>query len=240
MTTVLDLITNAFAEFGQYAVGETVPSADAAFALARLNRMLDNWSTRQLYSYCSNEVTVPFGTSKQSYTIGRSAADFDYDRPVKIEDARLVLISSTPYVYIPLDVMNMDEYSDLRVPGLSSSIPTRLYYQATYPNGTLWPWPYPTTVTNMLHMHVWNKLASLASLSAVISLAPGYEEAVTLSLAERLCPAFGKQISQDLKDQARKARADIQSLNSEPNKLKTDYPESAGQAQGTYLTGWFK
>jgi hypothetical protein len=241
MTTAGDMISNSLMEIGALAQGETAAASDLAFGLSKLNRMLDLWNTRSLFVYCITNTSFPFSASQQSYTIGPAAtsADFTATRPVRIDRANLVLVSSTPHVQTPLWVMNVDDYSSLRIPALSSTFPTRLYYQATYPKGTLWPWPYPTDVTNELELYMWTALSEFATTASTVSLPPGYEEALTLTLAESMCPAYGKQIDPGLARFASQARANVQALNSGALPLRSDVPQMSGGQAGffNYRTG---
>lgn len=235
MATVLDMIKNAMIDIVALAQGETPPTAESTWALSQLNMMIDSWRTRRLYVYYIAKASYPFAVSKQSYTIGRGAgADFVADRPVKIETANLVLSGGERQ---PLEVFNIEDYASLRIPVLAST-PARLYYQPTYPNGTLWPWPYPTDVAQELELFSWMQLASFATVNDAVALPPGYELAMKLSLAEILCPGYGKAIPESLAALARQARANIMSLNSVPPSFSTDFPalQSAG-AYFDHLTG---
>lgn len=234
MSTVLDLLTNAMAEIGAVAQGETLSANDAAFCLSKANRMLNSWRTRRLNAYCIAKNEYAFGTSKQSYTIGPSGADFTATRPERIDSANVILVSSDN-ARIQLWVVNVKDYAALQLPALSSIFPTRLYYQATFPNGTLYPWPYPTTATNKLELFTWQQIAEFASLGADLSLPPGYEDAITYSLAEALCPAYGREISASLHALALEARTNIRSLNIDTPRQSSDlYP---GPGEWDYRTG---
>lgn len=241
MATYADLIANALIEIGAIATGETPSASDLALGLSKLNRMIGLWNAQSLLVPYVDSAEFAFGTSKQSYTIGpaASSADFTSARPIRIVAASIVLVSSSPYTYIPLDVMNVEEYGDIRVPATSSTIPTRLYYKPTVTKGTLYPWPYPTVVTNKLSIDYWAQLAEVATADT-IALAPGYEEALTTSLAEALGPSFGRTIAPELEKQAQMARSVIKGLNSQAPKLGSDFPGSGSRGAFNYLTGGFR
>lgn len=198
---------------------------DLALALGWLNRMIDRWNADRLNIYYMADDSYAWTTSKQSYTIGPTLADFTAVRPAKIERANLIVVSTDPDYRKPLEVIDVSDYSEITVPAQSGSEPDRIYYKATYPNGTIYPWPYPENdadvLLNKLELFTWAQLSALAALSASIYLPPGYEDAITLSLAEKLCIPFEKAVPQALAREASKARGIIKSLNANPAKLKT-------------------
>src|SRR5262249_22300097 len=61
----------------------------------------------------------------------------------------------------------------------------------------------------------------IAGLKSAISLPPGYRQALTLTLAERLCPSFEKQPHPLLIQSASKARQAIFQNNSESPRINT-------------------
>ena len=235
-STALDIITAALIEIGVLAQGETASASDSAFCLGKMNRMLGSWNTRRLYCYCIAHATYDIVTSKQSYTIGPSAADFIALRPIKILAANMIITSATPDSRFPLEVINVDDYNQISAPALSAPYPSTLYYQATYPNGTLWPHPYPTDTANSLELFAYTQLAQFINLTQRISLPAGYEDAIVYSLAEALCPSYGRPVTVELAMLARQARSNVQSLNVQTPKVVTDAPGMAG-TDFDYLTG---
>jgi hypothetical protein len=213
MATGTSLITAALQEINAIAQGEAVPATDETFVLGKLNRLLDSWNLQQRYVFFVGHASYEFATSKQTYTIGPSGADFTAPRPVRILRANLILVNQTPDNHFPLTVINWARYADHSVPALASGIPIKLYYQETIPSGSLWPWPYPTVTTNKLELFTWNQLTAIASVGATYNLAPGYEDAIILSLAETLCSSYGKPLAPELAMNAQKARGAITGPN---------------------------
>jgi len=76
-------------------------------------------------------------------------------------------------------------------------------------------------LANKLEIFSLVQLDSFASLGTAVDLPPGYQEAITLSLAEKLSLPFAKSVTADLRDDARKARAIMTSLNTKPLRLAT-------------------
>ena len=235
--TGLTIIQNALLYLNKLGVGQSITEADQTLGLKQLNLLIDRWRVKRSYVIYFNHASYSFDTSQQSYTIGQDSADFEADRPIKIIRANLIRTGDDPNTHIPLLVYEMDEYASLSVPATSGQEPDRIYYQPTFPNGTLWPWPYPENdadiLANELELFTWSYMTSWATTDTSVDLAPGYEDALTLSLAERLTVPYGVAMNPELKDQARQARASIARINTIPKKIATrDYgiPMSEGYA----------
>lgn len=226
------MFTNALVDIGVLAIGQTISTEDLELCRTKFNRMLGQWNTQRRFAYYMRDQAFTITASQQSYSLGTSANSADFvitagtERPVKIERARLVLVAPSPDSESELPVINWDQRANESTPALSATVPTRLYYQPTFPNGTLWPTPYPTTTTNKIRLFWWAQLAAIASgqTGTNVDLPPGYEDALTLSLSEIMCLPFGKGISQDLASQSRTARENIRALNSKPPLMVTDWP----------------
>lgn len=234
MPTPTVIFTNALTDLGRIATGGSGTAADLELCRLHFNRMLGQWNTQRRFAYYIYNQAFTFSASQQSYTLGTSANSANFvitagtERPVKIERARLVTVASTPDSESEIPVLDYDQYANISSPAGSATVPSVVYYQATYPNGTLWPVPYPTVTTNKLRLFWWIQLVSVASgdVGTNVNLPPGYEDAITLSLMESICMPFGLKISQDLKERARMSRLNIAALNSKPPMMRTDYPTS--------------
>lgn len=235
-TTGTDICTAALRKINVLGQGQTLGADDGAHALDELNTMLDSWQTEGPFCFVTGHASYPWATSKQSYTIGPSGADFTATRPIKIQAANVV----TGGVRLPpLKLIDADEYARISVPALSSSYPLALYYQPTSTRGTLWPWPYPTNTSDSLELFVLTQLSSWATLVTEVDLPPGYKAAIVNSLAEILCESFGRPLTETLALQARKARAAIQTINRKTAKLMSDVPGGGGAGDFDYRIGPF-
>lgn len=157
-------------------------------------------------------------TSAQPAT---SAPDFPIPstRPVKIVNANIILNNNGNIVRVPMRIVDADWWANQRVPQIQTTLPTHLYYQPEFPNGLLYFWPVPQ-VAYPAELETWINLSQLA-LNDSFVMPPGYEDAVTYSLAEALCPSFGRQPDPTLINLAMKARALIQGLNSDAPLITT-------------------
>lgn len=233
----VDLFRGALETLGVLGAAATAPRAeDTDLCVRRYNSMVTRWNTRRRNSSAMQEESFAFTTARLSYTIGAStnspAPNFSVSRgnaPTNIYAAQLVLTNVTPNVQLQLAVINVDQWQEITIPSLPSTFPNTLYYVRPglgTLNGTLRPWPsYPTATSYQLNLSWWNQmpLIAITDVTTPIALPDGVEEAVILSLAERLWLMFPKRTDlEELKRQARLARADMQSPNVPPPKISTN------------------
>jgi len=248
--TAQDIIVNSMIEVGALAQGETPASNDAAYVFGKANRLSSQWSTRSLFIWTVRSDRYTLIPSQRSYTIGRApGADFVADRPLGprepgngIKNANIVLTSVSPEVRVPLRLLDDDEWASIWVLDVPTTLPVALYNDGAYPNSTLYLWGWPTQA-NDLELFTNQQLPQFPDLVTPIELATGYEEAFILTLAESIGPAFGQPITADLRENARRARAAIQSLNSSSPKIGTDVPEmpnSGPRSTFNYRSGTFQ
>src|SRR5690349_11443785 len=207
------------------------------------NRLISQYSTRRLFMFTVAAQRFTLTPSQTSYTIGPTG-DFVTARPTFIKNANIVLTSVSPEVRVPLDIWDDDQWADTRVQPIPPTLPTAIYYDGglsqTAGLGTIYFWGYPT-VANDFAMFAPQFLTQFADLTTSVTFAPGYEEMLVTSVAERMCPQWGLAVNATLAEQARRARAAVVSLNSRsaPN-LSNDAANINGQPQKpyfNYLTG---
>jgi hypothetical protein len=233
--TIVELLTDAAIEIGAIAAGETLEADDYALLLRKFNRMMGQWNLREVLKYTvriDRYTLTP--VNQASYSIGRgTGAVFVADRPVRIVRANLVLTNAAPEVRVPLAILDDDDWAAIAVTAITSSIPRALYPDGAYPNENLFLWPEPSVAYD-LELFTWQALERFANPSDVVSAPPGYLEAMTLTLAEKICSAFGKTRSEELRDDAAKARAAVVSINSQLPRPVIDSPRLAGRDGGQF------
>lgn len=152
-------------------------------------------------------------------------------RPTSIESAAIILNSTPDKVTLPLNIRGDDWWAGNQVKTLVSSLPTDLYYSQDWPNGSLFLWPIPN-IAYGLELETRFLLSNI-TLDSVFSLPEGYEEAVTVTVAEGICTPFGKPVPADLPSRAMRARAAIQANNNLAGPLIT---MAAGMPGGRDMT----
>ena len=252
MATAQDIITDALLEIGVLSgPGQTPSTAHSSFALNRLNQMVGEWNTRRPFLYTVDINRYTLTPSQETYTIGPASTspDFTAPRPVGPGPGNGIIwanivIPGDPDVFLPLNIMGDEEWANMRVRSVGTTVPIAIYNDGANPKSTLYLYGYPT-VANELELFTRHQASEFASLASTFEAPAGYQKAMTLTLAENLAPipAFvrlGAQWSQLQADNARKARAAIAGLNSAPNNLSND---AAGLTAGgvrsnfNWLTG---
>lgn len=217
----IDIITQAMIEIGVLDPNETPTGPEANLVLIKLNRMLDSWNADKRYVYTVQFNQYPIVPNLQPHTIGpASGATFQVNqRPVKLESCQLILNNVTPEIRYPMNVRDSVWWSQKSAFAVSGSLPTDVYYEPDWPNGSLFLWPVPTT-NYLLELTTWTVLGEL-QLASIFCMPPGYMDAVVYSLAIALCPSFATQPSPALALLAAKAIERIQSANIKSPRLGT-------------------
>lgn len=220
--TPRDLITGSLRLIGVVASGETPPASELTDGMSALNDMLDSWSVEGLIVYKTTRESFALVANQAQYTMGTSGTpDFSSARPVDIEDAAIELTTSSPTVEVPMDILNDHQWAAEKIKGTTSTIPTKLHPQGTYPNETFDIWPVPQTNYNLI-LYTKKPLTTFTSLSTAISVPPGYQRAMRYNLAIELAPEYGKEPSQTVLDIADKSRRWVKRQNSKPRYLEMD------------------
>lgn len=248
MPSPLTIMDNALRDISAIGAGESsAGGSDATMALSHYNRIINRWQSLSRMSYFEFSQSFTFSVSQPSYTLGitGSGADFVITgagvgvRPPKINRAKLVITSSSPYSEIDIPVIYVAEYESIPVPLMTGTQPYAVYYKPTFPNGTLYPVPYPTITSNQLKLYFGSQLAqvAMADITTNIDMPPALEDALTFTLSERLCIPYGKEVPSELKIQAAGARQAYSQLNdSDPVFISTGlYGE-----QGIYDNLWMR
>ncbi len=207
--TIADLLAEALEELGVLAPGESPSDEDSETALRRLNRLLDAWNADHRAIYVNTPATYVLTPSLQPHTIGSSGATFTVtSRPVSIEAANIVVDGIR---HTPLKLRDESWWMGLSDPTLTGEIPSDLNYRESWPNGALYLWPVPTSAHTLELLT--RGLLSAVAMSDTFTMPPGYHEAVVLTLAEKLAVPFERQVSPDLRQDARTARARVFGAN---------------------------
>jgi hypothetical protein len=202
--TPLDVISGALEDLCVIPAGGTPGGGILTLGLRHYNRMVEYLAAQRLGWYEVNEAFT-FSASQQSYTIGKAGSGANFimtaggERPPKFDRAKLVLTAGSPDTEIVLPIYTVQEYSAIAQPAQSAAEPGVIYYVPDFPNGKLFPVPYPTTTTNQLRLYWKNQLATVlvAAISTDIPVPPGVQDALTWELLRRCAPAFGWTLTAD-------------------------------------------
>lgn len=201
-----EVIEAALQELGILVSGGTLGSDDFAWGLGKMNRMLNSWSAAGINLHYRVKESFSLAGGTPDYTIG-SGADFDTPRPNKIESA---FIRDTGHDY-PVGVRPISEYWDL-TEKTTESRPLKLYYDPTYPDGTIYLYFTPDSAYS-LYFISQKPLVTYPKVTTEILLPGEYEDAMVLGLAIRFAPRYGKAVSRDLRLSAKEAHGNLIGLN---------------------------
>lgn len=204
-TTAAIIITDALKEIVVLGEGETPSAGMLADGLRMLNRLLDTFSTASEWAYFASQEQSAL-TGQQTLTIGPTG-NIVAQRPIKIETAT---VDRNGITY-PVKVIDNERYDILTYKALAGANTQAIYYEATYPNGTIYLYPIATGCT--LKMRVLNSVKQFATSATQIDLPEGYEDAIMLSLACRMAPGYGRPISPDTRTAKRAAMNAIKRTN---------------------------
>jgi hypothetical protein len=210
--TAQQLIRDALLELGAIAPGETPTAAEFQDSFRRLNELVDSWGTLRLTMRTVARATCAIVADQTTYTIG-DGGDFDVERPTFLDNATLLLASSTPATEIPLGAFTEQSWQAVSQKDLTNPQPTNYYYEPSMPLATLTPWPVPTDASNTLVIYFPEVVAQFADQSTEYTLAPGYARALRLNLSLDLALMFARPVPQTLQMSAADALGDIKRLN---------------------------
>lgn len=216
MATAQDLIKDALKELGVMGVADALDADVGAFGLGKLNRILDNLNAEKAGLYAEQIAAFTLTPALQPHTIGASGATWTATAPVAILGANLILSGGSRE---PITVRDAAWWLSLSDPTLSGD-PTDLRYEPSpWPKGSVYLWPVPSTAYQV-ELYTRIPLAAMV-LTTTFAMPPGYQDAITLTLAEDLAGPMGTQIAPDLRRKAFAARARIQANNARTPALST-------------------
>ena len=232
---VSTVIAEAIYEVRLLQPGNSVPPDTSALVLSNLNRLLDDWNVEAAGAYVIEFPTFTYTPGLSPHTIGPTGTFVMDPRPTDLLGANTITGSGASAVRYPITLKDADWWRSVLVPGWGTNYPTGVYYDPSWPNGSLYYWPVPSAALTA-ELEVRGTFAQVTDAST-IWLPPGYRNAVTLTLAEMITPAFGgaAQLSPITKEKAQEARGRIFGNNVEMPRIDT---ADAGMP-GRNLPPWF-
>ena len=250
----LDIIRMAMAEIGAIDPREVPDGQEAITTLYKLNRLIDSWNADQRFVYANKFIYGLLTPNLQPHLIGPGGsanfnqADGINQRPVEIVEANILLNANAqaPFIGQATVRVNVTVHQDKGswwskkiAPGIQSVIPTDMYYEPDWPNGSMFLWVVPT-VAYPLELLVWTVLQQYG-MDDVVYLPPGYLDGLVYDLAKSIAPSFQMQWTPLLEDLRRTALRRIQGPNLASPTFGTRDSGLPGKTTGTrsdynYLT----
>ena len=180
MTTVSDLVIDSMFAAKVLGQDQTPTSGDTNLVLRHLNRMLDSWSNEKQMIFTQDGETFSTVAGQQAYLTSVLAAG----RPIAIDAMRMTL-GGVDYVVERVDV---GKWNSIPVKNVSS-IPSVFYYDAAFPNATMFFYPIPYAVF-LVTVYAQRVLAAPLLMSTTLLMPPGYEDAIVAGLAAHIWGTF--------------------------------------------------
>lgn len=216
MATARDVIKSSLRLIGAISQGENPSSSELTDALATLNEMLESWSNEKLIIPFNTTETFSFVAGKQTYTMG-PGGDFDTSWPIDIQKVRY----KDPQIEIAIDILNLDEWASISTRDTTSTIPSKVYVENSFPLKTLNFWPVPSTNQQVI-LYSDKPLAAFSDASETVELPTGFLRALKYNLAVELAPEYGTEPMPTVYKIAMDAKAALKSKNIKPTYLKTN------------------
>jgi len=199
------------------APGRTPSPAQFQDATDELTRITESLNCDRLFIYTLDIEQFPLQAGKKTYTIGQdptgqTTADFDVPWPEGITFANVMMSGGVSPLRYKVAILTPQMWSRVALQDISGTIPQALYYDRSYPIGTISIVGQPAEGA-VLELYLWHRVPTYQSLDDVVLLPPGYEDTLVLNLAVRLAPHFQREVHPDVRQQARESLMRLQSVN---------------------------
>lgn len=212
MTTALDVITRAMRLAGVYSIGEDPSADETTSGLQALNGMIGTWANESLMIYAHTQDSIPLVASTSLYTLGATGT-FVTTRPMEALDMSYVVYQGVSY---PCPMLTIDQYNSIPFKAQTAQFPWSLWYEDTFPNGSLTVYPTPAGSSTLVFTSK-KQLTSFAALTTDENLPPGYFDALSFNLALYWAPEFdGASVPPQVAQQAINTKRLIKRTNTKP------------------------
>jgi hypothetical protein len=157
-------------------------------------------------------------------------------RPVKIDRARLILSTTGTPVHLQVFSGSFREFSDLAVQVIPGALPKFLYCDYAYPLASIYLIPQDVG-GDSLELYTWSAIPTIATVNDLVAWPPGYDDWFVNNLAVRLASVFkasGASVTDDVRMEARRTAAAIQSRNLKSPRQANDVPQSGRRQGGSF------
>jgi hypothetical protein len=172
-----------------------------------LNDLISSESIKRLFTHVNVEDTHTLVDGTASYTIG-SGATISTVRPIKIVDVQVRDSNSQDY---PVDIITEPEYKFFTKKSIEGR-PDKLYYDTTYPNGTIYLYPTPNAAETLV-LTSWKAITELSTLDSTVTLPNEYKSVLKWGLAASLAPIYDEGLLQYFEGKAQKAYLELGDAN---------------------------
>lgn len=191
VTTVQNLIHGALRLIRVKGRGRPISGEDSQSAFDALNMLLAGLSLDNPFAFAVTKESFSISAGQATYTIGPTG-DMVTVRPEEIRE----LFFNDGVTDYPIKFITESEWTPIADKTVTGR-PERVWYNPTFPDGTLYFEYYPDT-NYTLNVHSLKALTAFTSLTQTVELPPGYERMIKYNLALELAPEYGRPVSQEV------------------------------------------
>lgn len=225
--TVRDMLTECLRDINVVAYNDTPRAPDIFLALRRFNTFIDDLKAQRLFISKTLRRVYDLVASTASYQIGPTAVAPNWVdvRPEDIGLAGYVDSVSNPTdpTETPMTVLTDAQWARTSIKSQTSTQPTALWYETSFPLGRVWLRPVPTEAGKVaLYVPTPMDEVSVDStgLATALYLPPGYRSMIQSNVALDLCDPFEKVPSPTLISRAALSMSRVAKANIKIGKLR--------------------
>lgn len=229
--TVRDILNRSLRLIGVLASGETASASMIQDAFVSMNAMIDSWKNVGLMVFENQVLSLTLISGQQTYTIG-TGGQLNVDRPNAINQATFIL-NNIEYI---VDILTESEWSQIPDKNTTSDIPTKLYFNPSFPLGQISFWPKPSSALS-IKLYSPKPVNKFASVESTVDLPPGYEDLIVYGSADRIANEYGKELTPKHDAILNQTKAEIMRKNTTEEFMTCDVITSAQNGYGDIYSG---
>jgi hypothetical protein len=165
----------------------------------------------------SQNGTASPGMQQISYTI---PGDFKIPRPLRVRQSFTRITTQASGLDYTITSVDEETYNRIGFKGIAAPWPIVMWYNPTYPLGTLKFYQNPSQAGE-LHLFTDNILQSFSDLTEQVEMPQGYARAIKRNLARELAPEYGATWTPMMEKLAKESYDLIKALNQTPVPVAT-------------------
>lgn len=165
----------------------------------------------------SQNATVTHGPQQISYTI---PGDFKMSRPLRVRQSFTRITTQASGLDYQINPIDEDTYNRIGYKGIAAPWPIVMWYNPTYPLGTLKFYQNPSQAGE-LHLFSDNILTTFSDLTQRVEMPQGYTRWIKRALGRELAPEYGAIWTPQMERLWKEASDAVKALNRSPVPVST-------------------
>jgi hypothetical protein len=165
----------------------------------------------------SANATLSPGAQQISYTI---PGDFKMQRPLRVRQSFTRITTQASGLDYQISVIDEDTYNRIGYKGIAAPWPIVMWYNPTYPLGTLKFYQNPSQAGE-LHLFSDNILTTFEDLTQQVEMPQGYTRWIKRALGRELAPEYGAIWTPQMEKLWKEANDAVKALNRAPVPVST-------------------